>query len=310
MWAPAWGFLFWLFLHAFAKSYEDKIMSQEEITQIQIFFNILIRWLPCPSCRVHALSYVHKVPFVFQDGKELANYFHVLHNDVNQRTNKIQLTRKEADEALMTNLENQKASDLTNSFPDVYWLVLTWIAHNFTMNPDKPSEIEQKMMTDFLHSVCYVLPFRDYKCSNGKEAKEVLLETLENNINVTTRELVLETINTMYNSLSLEFGVLHRTMAQTKKMFDNGLDPKQYPLYIRMVEAEQATHKKLIALQKELEQVKPMATETNNADATYWMNVSIALSVILGVVLLLIVFWMVKVWRNNKVTNSSKSSKS
>ncbi len=295
-WPPAWSYLFWLFLHSLAKSFEEQELTSIEIEQIQIFLNILIRWLPCPSCRYHALLYLNKKPFIFKTGKELSYQLFMFHNDVNERTNKIQLTQEEARLALEESLQRRKAFDFPNSFPDDYWLVLLWVAHSFTMNPDHPTEQEQQMMKEFLHSVCFVFPFRNHKCVNGQLAKQVLLDVLEHHINVTNRENVVKTINTMYNSLSLEFGVLYRTMEQTKKMFDNSLDPTQYPLYVRMIEAEQATHKKLIALQNELK-AQP---KTFELDSNYWMNVCIALSVVLGLVILLNILYLVKSWMKQR----------
>lgn len=287
------GATFWFFLHCFALSYVGRDLTEEESRNIEAFLILLTKLLPCPNCSDHARIYTNGKKPKFTTGQELKEYLFHFHNDVNTRLNKMTFTMQEADDALQLKLNGRNVKDVLH---DDFWRVLLWTAHSFSRTPDKPTELQQLTIKQFLYTACYAMPFWAHVMSDGRTAREVMIETLNNHCDTTNIDAILYTINTMHNSVSLEFGTLYRTVEQTKKIFDVALDNKQYPQFIRANEMHMEDQKKLLALQKQLA-AQPHAT---TSDEAYWQNVSIALAVVLGFVLLLDLIWAIRIWKHRK----------
>ncbi len=296
MWGPLWGSYYWRFLHFSAQSYRDKVLTEEESKNIRIFQILISKMLGCSYCSLHAMKYVLEHPPIFTTGIEYWDYEFTFHNHVNKTKKEpsIELTREEAQEALTLKMASYgfKMDEIDNAFVQDFWSVLLFTCLSYSATPDKVSEMEQKSMKEFLLASCYTLPFNQHVCADQRLAREHLTEFLLANCDVSTRDNAFLTVTNMYNVLALEFGKEIRTVAENKEIFQTHFDPKTYPMFVRSQEVHQEDQLKMIALQKQLHIVTPIAQTSDEAE--YWKNVTIALSVVLGFLILLDLLWIVK----------------
>jgi hypothetical protein len=180
---------------------------------------------------------------------------------------------------------------INDVFVQDFWSVLLFTCLSYTNTPDKPNEMEQNAMKQFLLASCYTLPFNQHVCADQRLARDHLTEFLLVNCDVSTRDNAFLTVTNMYNVLALEFGKEIRTVAENKEIFQTHFDPKTYPMFVRAQEVHNEDQIKMIALQKQLHNVTPIVQTT---DEEYWKNVTIALSVVLGFLILLDILWIVK----------------
>ena len=268
--ATLWGFFFWFLLHASAKSFQDvEILSSVEIQKIHAFLTSLAQLLPCPDCRNHAMKYMQENNPVFKSGQDYIDYLFHFHNAVNKRTEKIELTEQEAEDALQLKLKSYGITNLNELFIDDIWLVFVYVATSFIDEEfvsehylktfEKPivkeqleatMKRQQSLQFQFLESSCYILPFRNFQCHDGFSAKLRMLDLLSRHANVTNRQEIFKTIAVMYNSTSLEFGKNHRNDAEMTQLWVNGI--QNHEEYLKKYQIEQATHKRLIDLQKQI----------------------------------------------------------
>jgi hypothetical protein len=271
------------------------VLTEEESKQIRMFIILAAQKLPCNFCSLHAWKYVLEHPPNFTSGQEYWDYEFTFHNHVNETKQhpSLVLTREEAQESLTTKMASYgfKMDEIDNAFVQDFWSVLLFTCLSFTNTPDKPNEMDQNSMKQFLLSSCYTLPFNRHVCADQRLAREHLTEFLLANCDVSTRDNAFLTVTNMYNVLALEFGKEIRTVAENKEIFQTHFDPKTYPMFVRSHELHNEDQLKMIALQKQLHNVSPIA---QNCDEEYWKNVTIALSVVLGFLILLDLLWIVK----------------
>ncbi len=311
MWAEQWGPWFWDYKHASAFSYRGLILTEEEAKQIKIFIIYMCQYLGCPFCKVHALKYIigdgkninsHQPDF--KTGDEYWDYEFKFHNHVNSNKDKktLQITNQEAEEALI----NKFGSNMDIVFNQHFWSVLLFTCLTFSNTPDNVKDVEQTIMKDFLTSACYTLPFSHFVCSDGRTARDKLLEFVKDGVDVKTRDNAMKTITNMQNVLALEFGQPIRTLEENKTIFNNNFfDSKTYALYVRSIEVHKEDQIKLLNFQQRLNENMNTKSEETFQDNNYWYNVSIVLSVVLSFVLLLNVIWVAKILSNRYINVKS-----
>ena len=80
-----WGTPTWYFLHTLPEKIYDNCYSKMS-NDVCIFFELILKNLPCPLCRSHAIDYLKKYNIykvVTKDG--MINYMFNFHNWVNKR---------------------------------------------------------------------------------------------------------------------------------------------------------------------------------------------------------------------------------
>lgn len=292
MWAPAWGYLFWLFLHALGRSYENHDLSDTEIVMLKQFVICLLCLLPCPACREHAKGYVITHPIEWKKGNDISTYFFNFHNEVNRtaQSKKRELNWEEAQIAISTNLGNE-------IFRDDFWNVLVWICWFYTRTPDVPSEPDKAMLLGLIHAAPFAVPFWEFKTHDDRIARDVLLEVVQF-ANVNTRDLSVQTIAHMFNSLAGEFGLKYRDMKEMNRLFEYSLDHKQMPAFVRSLQVREEDHKKIKSLESQI-------ANFNITDDDYWYQVSIGLAVALSIVMFILI---ITNWSRWKLWNISRLS--
>jgi len=91
-----WGPLFWRLIHLQAISYADE-PSEKEKAAARAYFAALANFLPCPECMEHFQALLKELPVEPHLGscKQLTDWTHELHNRVNRRLGKAEITRQE-----------------------------------------------------------------------------------------------------------------------------------------------------------------------------------------------------------------------
>lgn len=98
-----WGYTGWIFLHAIADSFSDQ-PSADERKAVELMFNYCLpKLLPCSLCSAHLLSEVsgqgtdgtNGERIDSSSGEKLSKWLYRLHNKVNVRTGKKELSMEE-----------------------------------------------------------------------------------------------------------------------------------------------------------------------------------------------------------------------
>lgn len=91
-----WGPNCWQFLNAIAYAYPANPTPTQK-QEMQRFLGALAFILPCPMCREHLKRYISDTltPDVFAGQLSLMKWINDVHNDVNRRTNKPQVSFSE-----------------------------------------------------------------------------------------------------------------------------------------------------------------------------------------------------------------------
>lgn len=110
-----WGPLLWKTMHSFGrvlKEVKDGSLRETLTRETSNLFDLLIRSIPCPSCRNHATQY--KMNNKIANGNTKADAFeewaYKFHNEVNRRIQKIMIGREQANN-LYINTEPIKTLD-------------------------------------------------------------------------------------------------------------------------------------------------------------------------------------------------------
>ena len=96
-----WGPLLWKTMHSFGrvlKGVKDGPLRETLTRETSNLFDLLIRSIPCPSCRNHAVQY--KMSHTFANANTKSDSFeewaYNFHNEVNRRIQKIMIGREQA----------------------------------------------------------------------------------------------------------------------------------------------------------------------------------------------------------------------
>lgn len=84
-----WGPITWFFLHSFAEKIEDSAFLANRHKYLSLILNLCSN-LPCPSCSVHAKTYLTRNRFltVVKNRNDLRLFLWKFHNAVNTRLKK------------------------------------------------------------------------------------------------------------------------------------------------------------------------------------------------------------------------------
>lgn len=96
-----WGPLLWKTMHSFGrvlKNIEDGSLRQTLTQEVWSLFDLLIRTIPCPSCRNHATHYkqTHKIPNASVKADAFEEWAYIFHNNVNMRIQHVMMAREQA----------------------------------------------------------------------------------------------------------------------------------------------------------------------------------------------------------------------
>lgn len=96
-----WGPLLWNTMHSFGRILKDieTPKNREILTRdTSSLFDSLLRTIPCPSCRNHALEYKrrHKVGNGNSSRDAFETWAYTFHNEVNKRIQHVMISREQA----------------------------------------------------------------------------------------------------------------------------------------------------------------------------------------------------------------------
>src|SRR4030042_2311143 len=91
-----WGPVLWRLIHLQAISYPDS-PTEDDKQAARPYFAALSKFLPCPECMGHFQALLSELPIEphLVSCKQLTDWTHELHNRVNQRLGKAEITRQE-----------------------------------------------------------------------------------------------------------------------------------------------------------------------------------------------------------------------
>lgn len=106
-----WGESFWKMMHYVTFAYPNN-PTVDDKNNVRIFFTNIVNVLPCENCRVHYTLNLKNYPLtdeVLSSKNNLVKWLIDVHNEVNKRTGKPELTLEEASEIYLStkNDENQ-----------------------------------------------------------------------------------------------------------------------------------------------------------------------------------------------------------
>lgn len=105
MYPPYWGRYYWNILHIISYSSPLKFEPDNICTYTEKLTNIL-KLIPCPSCRIHALLYLKINPLNdIKTRLDFVSWMNDFHNNVNKRLNKPVYTLQESIEFIEKNFE-------------------------------------------------------------------------------------------------------------------------------------------------------------------------------------------------------------
>lgn len=96
-----WGPLLWKTMHSFGrvlKDVKDGSLRETLTRETSNLFDLLIRSIPCPSCRNHATHYKmsHKIAIANTKSDAFEEWAYNFHNEVNRRIQKVMIGREQA----------------------------------------------------------------------------------------------------------------------------------------------------------------------------------------------------------------------
>lgn len=297
---PLWGYFYWTLLHsigkAFANHYPDAI-PPEIAEALFRFMTRLCQLLPCSGCGIHCSAHVKADPPKFTRGVDVWNWFLKFHNKVNKSTNKIEYSNQEAEDALSKQLAEfgWTSGKIEEAFFQDWWSALLMTSFSMSRTPDSPTEDEKKAYREFLRDASIVMPFGFKKISpDGTLARDLMVQFCDSQkMDVSNRDKVFETIVNLHNSICDQFGRVPKTVAEFKAAFAEKFETKNTTNLIRAVQIHDEDQKKMLELQKEINELRSGKTvesdlSNNNGVSPSYQSATIALSCLLGILLLIL----------------------
>lgn len=245
MWPPNWGYYYWLLIHAGAKSYGSRVLSESEKAGVDLFFKSLCLGLPCPSCGLHCSDYVSASPALFEYGHTFWRYTVDFHNAVNKRTHKLELSEEEATKCLYDTLTKYQGQ----TFLVEYWHVLLYSALVFSRTPESCSSEDRSSLLNLFTGACYVLPF-----AHEFNSRASLLDVISNEgPRISNKDDAVSLVVRMFNRTCVDFGVIPQTKDELLQGFYQKFNHKQHLQLIRAHQIREEDHAKMMALQSEMQ---------------------------------------------------------
>jgi hypothetical protein len=264
-WPPAWGYIFWNYIHASAKSYEGIDIPPETSKQIKIFLEKTCRLLPCPACSLHCVKHVSQHQPFFETGENFWKYTVDFHNTVNKRTGKIEFSYEEADMQANLRLKPYDLStkDMPRAFLQEYWNVLLHTTFTVSQTPDSFTQVEKDTLLEYLKASCYTVPFSMFEIENNDDEKRLTIRhemlaylNVDENLDFSTRDKAFLTVTNLHNSVCKHFHVFPRTSEEMKTLFMASYENKNYIELVRAHQIREEDHAKMLDLQKELKDLR------------------------------------------------------
>lgn len=110
-----WGPLLWKTMHSFGrvlKEVKDGALRETLTRETSNLFDLLLRSIPCPSCRNHATQYkmTHRIPNANTQTNAFEEWAYKFHNEVNRRIQKVMISIDQAKQ-LYINVDPKKTLD-------------------------------------------------------------------------------------------------------------------------------------------------------------------------------------------------------
>ena len=102
-----WGPLLWKTIHSFGrvlKEVKDGALRETLTRETSNLCDLLIRSIPCPSCKNHAVQYKmsHRIANANTKSDSFEEWVYIFHNEVNRRIQKIMIGREQANKLYIT----------------------------------------------------------------------------------------------------------------------------------------------------------------------------------------------------------------
>jgi hypothetical protein len=185
-WPPLWGHYYWLLIHCatvrcLPRGFGDPHTAYKSATTTTLppvlipTLRTLLDNLPCRVCVKHAQAYVKNHPIPTNSAKDLTKYFFDLHNDVNKRLGKVEISIGAMFEQLNYQLVHHgcTVNDIykgsSNSFKFCFFIPLTYSA---CIIPNKNT-----WFVEFIQNYHVLLPFSSQLVDTAMEAIDIVTVT-------------------------------------------------------------------------------------------------------------------------------------
>lgn len=311
--------------------YPDALPDELAVHTLQFMLR-LCKFLMCPSCGFHCRQYTATNKPEFVSGQQFWEYTVDFHNAVNERTGKIQVSYEEA-ETYLNEMLQQHGYDidtLQDAFLQDWWTVLLLTSMTYYVPPNSPTEEQKQIFTDFIRDFCYITPFghktivdEESKTGEQRLCRDIMVEFLDTPLwDVSDREKSFDSITALHNRVCSGFGVFKKTREEMKAAFGQRFERKNTTDLTRAVQMREEDHKKMGALQKEINDLKnlnggqALAKQESNTSETYKIS-TIVLGCALGITLffILTVFIVMRfqiggVWKIIRIRHYQPKNKS
>lgn len=142
-----WGPITWKFLHTICSKVREEKFAEQRGNLIFLIRQVC-ETLPCPECRMHAVSNIKKARLDLITSKdELVKFIYEFHNLVNRQTKKAEYTKE-----ILETYKSLNLIEIVNEFAYTY----SKSTHNI------------KLMNDVFHRNRFLNWLREYLMNNGK----------------------------------------------------------------------------------------------------------------------------------------------
>jgi len=305
-WPYLWSQSYWRFIHCSILSFKDVYFTDEFLSLWLEFFSRLCRLLPCPNCTFHCKKHVQStisqdLEKPFHDWQTLWDYAVDFHNNVSKRTSKVTYTSEEALETWQDFVKNKTREDM---FIQDHWDMLHWCVNSYAADPNKVTTEEATYLKEFFRISLRLIPFRDQPVED-RLAEDVLLEVLNSEqADFSTRDQATMTLSHLFNSVCGAFGLPKRTKEEMEKFFYDKYAGEKYLTYVRTVQIHEEDQKKLLEMQKKLNDIESGAVNMSKEECggvnENWRTASMILGILWGTMLLLLMLAYLYVYRFKK----------
>jgi hypothetical protein len=330
MFPPFWGPIFWQFSHASAEHFRRRgtDLTEKESQAIAQFWDVQSRFLPCPACSIHCRQHIQQNPPVFKTGEEYSRWMFEFHNDVNQRTKKLEIEWDESLEMVEKQFKTMKGYDgSTNSLnTDDYWHVFLILAHTFCPgkmekdmteeeknedNPLKKIKATPEQVTAFNKyalSLPYVFPCQDRPCGSDMTFKDrMLLHVKENPFEGKTIDDALTWVNKVYNSMMMCFGNIIPVGKQEMMVgFNSRFESFRNMDLGRAFQVRLEDHERMSGMKVKIKGLEKKLEDRCHGDCDetkQWKDATISLGVFLSVFMVIASLSMFRLYREKRLSS-------
>jgi hypothetical protein len=233
---------------------------------------------------------------MFVTWNDLWRYLVTMHNGVNVRTHKLQLTEAEA----LTVWQKEWAA-LTHGYSQDFWDVLTFCVFSGVHDPNQVTPEESEQLKRFLQLAVSVMPF-----GGQNNARTTMLDLLEAEVMPwSSRDAIMVVLTSLYNSVAPLVQQPTRSYTDYQQTFHARFQPKEHVSLVRATQMHEEDQRKLVDLQKQLYDgaVSPNTTATTCSCLLYQVVAGVMSSLVL-----LYVSYRVWHWRQAMPFSASVAS--